>query len=289
LLKTVSIICKQWAGLTFLEAARDNIEITEKNLFKRKVTGEELGLLGREKQLAALKKIINKVPDFPNVPAIALVVSSNKNAGQDEFIQHITRRKKIKGRPPQVGRPQVEQYGLDLLVQWAGESLGVVFEGQEANSLAELARIIYDELQNQNLCLILDEIHRYIGDVPAFYKDFWMPLYKELEKLQRQKQAENQLVVIIVDYADKSNQWTAITKEFISAGELTEADYSKLFLLKLTPITRDDLMDWFEEVEVPVGKRSYFANVVLKDPDGQIDNTPQEVFRKLRKEDLWKE
>lgn len=207
-----------------------------KNELKRKVTDEELGSLGREKQLADLKKIINKLPDFHGVPAIAFVVSGNKDAGQDEFLQHITRRKKIKGRPPQISRPQVEQYGLDLLIQWAGESLGIMVDSQEANSLAELAHLIYDELQNQQLCLILDEIHRYIGEIAAFYKDFWTPLYQELEKLQRQKRAPNQLVVMIVDYADKSSRLSAITKEFISAAQLTETDYSKLFLLQLTEI-----------------------------------------------------
>jgi hypothetical protein len=286
----VALICKQWAGINFLEAARGNVEIREKNDFKRIVTNEELGSLGRETQLAGLKKIINKVFDFESVPAIGFIVSGDKDAGQYEFLQHIIRRKKIKVRPPEIGRPQIEQYDLDSLLQWARESSGIAPFDDEINVPEKLAAAIHDELQEESLCLILDEIHRYSGGVAAFYNTFWLPLYTELEKLQARNPAANQLLVFIVDYSGKSGEWNEVTKA-VGEGQIELSDYRKMFLLELTKITREDLLNWFDEIELTGDKarRKYLLNIALKDVGNQDDGTPQEVFRKLRKENLWQE
>jgi hypothetical protein len=286
----VALICKQWAGITPMEAALGNVEICEKNDFKRTVTNEELGSLGREQQLTDLKKIINKVLDFSDVPAIGFIVSGDKNAGQYEFLQHIIRRKKIRVRPTEIGRPQIEQYDLDSLFQWARESLGIATFDDETNILEKLAAAIYDELQEESVCLILDEIHRYSGGAASFYETFWSPLYTELEKLQRQKPASNQLLVFIVDYSGKSGEWSGITK-IVADNQIEQNDYRKMFLLELENFTRVDILNWFDEIEIPGdnARRKTLLNIVLKDVNNQDDGTPQEVFRKLRKENLWNE
>jgi hypothetical protein len=286
----VSLICAEWKGITPMEAAQGNVEILENNDFKRTATNEELGSLGRDQQFADLKKIVNKVLDFSEVPAIGFIVSGEKDAGQYEFLQHLIRRKKIRIRPTEIGRPQIEQYDLDSLFQWARGSLGIAPFDDETNVLEKLAEAIHNELQEESLCLILDEIHRYSGGVASFYETFWSPLYAELEKLQRQNPASNQLLVFIVDYSGKWGKWNGITK-IASGNQIKQSDYRKMFLLKLESFTRVDILNWFDEIDISGNnaRRKYLLDVALNDINNQDDGTPQEVFRKLRKENLWNE
>lgn len=284
----VIIIGGQLKEFRPLGVATGKIEIQEKTVIQRKVGDEELGLLGRETQLGDLKKIINRLPAFDRVPSVAFIVSGSQTDGQEEFLQQIVRKRRISGRPPGFGRPHSEQYDLDSLIQWMGEILGILDDGNEIKDLKELAALIHAELQSQQLCVILDEIHRYVGAVTAFYETFWTPLFRELEKLQARQPAVNRLIVVIVDYTGKVEHWDSITVKY-GDGNLAQEDYYKLFLLQMTDITEDDLLNWFDEVEIPFGTRKHLTNIALKDIEGNPDGTPQQVFRRLRKEDLWKE
>jgi hypothetical protein len=218
-------------------------------------------------------------------------VHGNEDAGQTVFLKQLLTHKKLRrGRPPQFGRPQVEQYGIKALVQWVGESLGVVTPGIELGSPAELADLIHEELQEQQLCFVLKRVHGLAGGIEAFHKEFWQPLYARLIELRGSKPTSHRLIAVVLDYVDQTDlpdtiavEWPAITAE----------DYKLLLKLPvLSEITKDDLMDWFSDLDVPeniMGGRSALVKVALNAATGGVDGTPLRVFDRLSQVALWPE
>lgn len=282
----------QWNIGGPLDAARGIVEVIEKNAGARKVTEEEWGLLGRQPQLDVFDKILNRLPLVPQVPAVAIMVHGNEDAGQQLFLKQLLVNKKLRrGRPARFGRPQVEQYGLKALMQWVGESLGVVVPGVETGSPAELADLIHAELQDQQLCFVLNHVHRLTGGIEAFYRDFWRPLYARLGELWEGKSSTHRLIAVVLDYADQTELAETIAVEWKPA--ITVADYARLLKLPvLGEINADDLTAWFSDLEIPeitMGNRLALVNVALNTAKGQVDGTPLRVFDRLSQIELWPE
>jgi hypothetical protein len=275
-----------------LDAAKGNVEVIEKNVAVRKVTDEEWGLLGRRQQLEAFEKILNRVLLYPQVPAVAIMVHGNEDAGQKFFLKQLLAHKKLRsGRPARFGRPQVEQYGVKALMQWVGESLGVLTSGMETGSPAELADLIYEELQEQQLCFVLKQVHGLAGGIETFYQEFWRPLYARLIELCKGKENRHRLIAVVLDYADQTELPDTIAVDW--KPTTTAEDYKLLLKLPvLGEITSDDLTDWFSALDVSediMGGRLSLVNVALTAATDGVDGTPLRVFDRLSQVELWPE
>ena len=285
----VIVICLQWRLGRPLDAALGAVEVVEHELPARQVTEEEWGLLGRGEQLDVLDKILNKAALYPKVPAVAMLVHGDEDAGHRVFLRQLLTRKKLRsGRPFELGRPPLEQYDMKALMQWVGESVGVLENGKECASLEELAELVHEELQHQQLGFILDHVYRLSGGVTAWYESFWQPLCARLTELRKQKPLPNQhrLIAIVVDYDDRSKVSSNVASKF--SGAATADDYSCLWLLPvLNKISEGDLADWFDELEVPDGNRAALAALALKNPKGENDGTFLRVYDRLLHSNLW--
>lgn len=288
----VIVICLQWRLGRPLDAATGAVEVVEREIPSRTVTDEEWGLLGRAEQLTAFEKILNQVALFPNVPAVAMLVHGDEDSGQSFFLRQLLTKKKLRsGRPVEIGRPQLEQYDVKALTQWVGESVGVLSKGKECASLDELAELIHQELQNQQLGFILNQVYRLSGGLTTWYEKFWQPLYARLAELRKQSPQQNQhrLVAIVVDNEDQSAFDTEMSCQF--SGTATADNYERIWLLPvLRHISAGDLADWFDDLEIQddaTGRRATLVSVALKNVKGAIDGTPSRVIDRLKQANLW--
>jgi hypothetical protein len=285
----VIVICLQWRLGRPLDAATGAVDVVERKPPARRVTGEEKGLLGRDEHLDVVDKILNQVTLYSDVPAVGMLVYGDEDAAQRFFLRQLKTRKKLRsGRPVEIGMPQLEQYDVKALTQWAGESVGVLEKGKECASPEELAELIHEELQNQQLGFILDQVYRLTGGVTTFYDKFWQPLYARLVMLRKQKPLKNQhrLIAIVVDYDDQSLFDNSKVCQF--SKTVSAQDYSRMWLLpELNDISAGDLADWFDVLDVPHDRRAALVTLALKNSKGQNDGTPLRVFDRLSQSSLW--
>ena len=297
----VIILSMGWSKREPMAVAKGTLDVIEKNVSAIQVADEQWGLLGRQRHFEVFEKALSRAGFYPDVPAMVMVAHGDEeDAGQRVFTQQLLTRKHLnRGRPARAayGRPPSEQYDVRALMQWVGESLGVLSKGTEAGSVEELAGLIFNELQNQQVCFVLDQVHRLIGGLSTFYENFWQPLYLQLAALRKQfrqqKPQENleRLIAVVVDYVDQSGLPDTIARD---AGKAASADdYSRLLRLPvLNDISDEDLMDWFEELEIPDsadGRRARLVRIARSSASGGEDGTPLRVFERLRKEPLWPE
>jgi hypothetical protein len=61
---------------------------------------------------------------------------------------------------------------------------------------------------------------------------------------------------------------------------------------QLEQFSREDILAWFDEMEVPdepAGRRSKLVDRAIKNSEGKDDPVPTRVFERLRGEILWPE
>ncbi|MFL6336589.1 MAG: DUF4062 domain-containing protein [Pyrinomonadaceae bacterium] len=290
LCKWIIAICSHWRGLTPMEAARGGVEVTEAAPECRLPTEEELGLLGRDKHLQAITNALAVAPAYPEEPGLVLLASGNEYAGQRAFLQRLRMTDEVRaGRPPRIVLPP-DGCDAAALVQQLGGSLGLA--GGAASTPPELAEAVHAGLQQQQLCFVLDQVHRFAGGVAAFREQVWLPLYARLKELRAERPTEHRLVGFVADYSGRADARGGAVEDF---DEGATPAYSRLLRLPpLRPFNKADLMLWMNALKVPdkppggnPGRRGRIADAVLKGADGLLDGTPLRVFDQLRGEDLW--
>jgi hypothetical protein len=285
------ICCVRWQGHTAMSVAGSDDDPEKRGRLPRAFSDEELGSIGRKEQLDVAESILSQVGLRPDVPAVGMLVHGNEAAGQRAFLRRLLTTKALTGgRPAQVTKPPFEHYELLTLTQWVGKSLGLTSEA-EAPTPEELAERAYEQLHHQQLCFVLDDIHRLAGGVAAFQSTLWLPLYKRLKELHARNPASHRLIAVVADYTDQARSWADIVEKYNFNPEKT--NYSRLLMLpRLRPFTQADLLSWFGEVGVPdnpLGWRAERARIILTNPAGKVDGTPRRVFEMLGCETLWPE
>ena len=292
LYEIVLVKCQEWKGLTLIRAAQGEVEVKEIAPERRLPTEEELGLLGRDKHLQAIADAVAAAPGYPSEPALALLASGNKDAGQRAFLQRLLTTEEVRaGRPPRVVRPPDGCDAAALVQQLCG-SLGLA--SAAAATPQELAEAVHAGLQQQQLCFVLDQVHRFAGGVAAFREQVWLPLYTRLKELRAERPTEHRLLGFVADYTGRADTWDGAVEDL---AEGVDPDYSRLLRLPaLGPFNKADLLRWMNALKVPdkppgkpPGNRARIADAVLKDAEEQFDGTPLHVFEWLRSEDLWPE
>jgi len=278
--------CLMWKGQTpQAAAARGNVEGSPSG---SKLTEEQLGLLGREKQFDAARRVLSSIEASPDIPAGCLLVSGPEDAGHRAFVAALLKTKSFRAiRPAKLGRPGSTSYDTELVTQWVAKVLGLP-GSTDLKGPGELAERVVEELKRQPLCFALDQVNRFPGGVPAFRDSFWQPFYDRLKELREVRLVSNQLVAIVAEYTSDSSGWATAVCEPDAAGEA--GDPSKLLLLpSLASFTKGDVLLWLAEIGVPKDRRAQVAKNVLLDGKGESDPTPLRVFDRLRGENLQPE
>ncbi len=274
------VSCLQWRGNTLAKAAQEN-PVAETDLTK-----EQLGALGRLSQFTAVQYILADSAACPDVPAIALLVWGDDDAGQQCFLRRLLKtRNEFRQWKTTMGRPNAYRYDLATLVQWVAEALGLA-GGGEIGTPAELADRVAVELKAQPLYFVLDQVQRLVtGGVMAFWTDFWQPFYDRLQTVRAQQRIAYRLVAIVVDYTGNASAWQEATCQ--PAVALAADSYRQLFEIpRLNAFTKQDIMHWLLEdmnlTDDGANRLAQIADDVLQDASGNLDPTPQRVFGRLQ-------
>lgn len=277
--------CLIWKGRTPQAAALGEVTLTSSG---PRLTDEQLGLLGREKQLDAARDILAEMAALQEVPAVCLLVSGSEDVGQRAFLAALLRTRAFKGaRPSRPGRPPLDHYDTSVLIQWAAKMLGIA-GGTEIKTPEELADRVAAELKLQPLWFALDQVSRLNGGIAVFRDAFWRPFHDRLKELRATQPIPYRLIAVVTEYSGDSTAWDAAVggPEF----DAEPADFSRLLLLPtLAGFKRKDVLLWLEEIDVPEDQRSRIATSVLQDDQGKPDGTPLRVFDRLQRESLWPE
>jgi hypothetical protein len=297
LYEKVLVKCTEWKGLTPMRAAQGEVEVVEREPERRLPTEAELGLLGRDKHLQAIEDAHAAAPGYPAEPALVFLLSGDEDAGQRAFLRRLQLTEAVRaGRPPEVVRPPDEACDTATLVHQLAGSLGLTGSAlaAEPTTPAELAEAIHAGLQKQQLCFVLDQMHRVAGGVAAFRENLWLPLYTRLKELRAERPTEHRLLGFVADYAHRPETWGDASADL---DDGSDPDYSRLLRLPdLGNVNKADLLRWMNALKVPdkvgdkpPGRRTRIADAVLKDAAGQLDGKPSHVFQRLSDEDLWPE
>jgi hypothetical protein len=278
-------ICLDWAGRSAPRAAKGEIQIAAAP--GPKLTPEQLGSLGRHEHLNAAVRAISDLAADPAslaIPAIALLVHGEEDAGQNAFLHQIKSLKVFKrGRPPALGRPPLQATASGL-AQWLAIQLGL--GAHTVDSPEALASAAAEELAKQPLSILVDEVHRAEGGLLGF-QDFWTRFYNCLSRLRTERRLVHRLYLVAADYTGECLAWTDVAPR--CSGHQA-GDYSKMCLLPpLRQFTKRDVLAWLLEMNAPddgAGRLARIADLVLRRPNGSFDPTPTRVFRRLTEEDL---
>lgn len=288
--RRVLVSCLEWKGLIPMAAAQGRVDVKEVKRPTRQVSKAQLGLLGRVKQLEAVRDILAVSRSFPEVPAIALLVYGDEDAEPEYFLHHLKEAEEFADcRPARIGKPP-DPYDLTVLTQRIADDLGLIGTS-EIGTPEELAEKVATELKQQPLFFILDQAHQLPEGVKTFQHAFWQSFYSRLQVLRAQKSIVHRLVAVVADYTGDTTGWSDIACEpdAVNGPE----DYAKLLMLpKLGGFTKLDVLRWLEKLKVPEdvpGKRSRLADRVLKNARGESDHTPIRVLKRLSRETLWPE
>ena len=279
----VLIFAMTWKGQTPEAAARGLLSVSDQ--FVTKLSDEQLGRVGRQKQFRAIEDVLVHAGTNPFAPAVAFLVSGDERSGQKAFVSALRQVRPFKqSRPTYMGRPPQDHYDVSKLVAWIGSVLGVA--GQSCpESPAELADLVAEELKHQSLYFVLDQARRLQGGVMAFHSEFWVPFFSRLSQLKAKNKFDHRLYAVVIDYTDNQAGWDE------SDFDQGDFDYGRLVMLPpLRAITKGQIVHWLQELEVPDsadGRLNQLAESVLTDPAGQQDGTPLLVFDRLKAEHLW--
>jgi hypothetical protein len=282
--------CCNWNGQTPLAAARGQV-LLEKNQTAARVSDEQLGLLGRKFQLGAAKAALSRVADYADVPGIAMLVHGDDDAGQRAFLQSLIAIVLKKYLPRQrLSRLPLQHNDSAILPGWVAQRLGLS-NSRGVKTPEQLAECLAPELKRQPMYFVLDRISDIDGGLAAFRDNFWRPLYLKLHELRTIEAFDYRLVAIVSDYSGVDAPWKSATWDLNTIA--LQPDFSAILRLpKLEPFSRNDILDWLEDLEIPdepAGRRSRLADRMVTNGRGEGDTVPIRVFERLQGETLWPE
>ena len=239
-------------------------------------TDAELGALGRTANLDSVRKVLDQVRDSERGQNVCLLISSDEDAGQKQFLDFLVQQKMLRrgGRPPARGRPPNERFERSVTLQWLAEVCGI-FPGADAFDTPEaFAASLHVALRERDLIVILDQVNRFAGGLSEFHDLVWRPLFAALQRLRAGPGgAERHLVLILGHYGS-----TTGIAGFLRPWEdydTERTDDRLLSLPRLTSVERKDVRRWLEEMDVPdepAGRHDKLGVIALTNPvTGQVD------------------
>ena len=237
----------EWKGRTLMAAAQGQIDV-EWQVVDSRLRDDKLGSIGRNFHYNAIEAILSNVVVYPHVPAMAILIHGDGDAGQRQFLSFVLATLFKDYYPKrQIGRLPLESNSVTALVAWVARML-LGSGGDGVETPEQLAELVVEELKHQPLYFTLDCIHDLAGGIPIFREQFWLPFWTRLETLRTERKITHRLVALVTDYTEDSSLWG----EAVTAPDVDEniVDYTKLLLIpRLGPFKPTDLFSWFVRVK----------------------------------------
>lgn len=285
------VLAHGWRGWTPLAAARGKVAPTRGAAYDSQLTDAMLGQLGRKPQIDAIEAMMSGVAGYPAVPAQAILVHGDEDAGQRAFLSHLLSSTLEEYYPKQsIGSLPLGQTSGGAFVAWVTRRLGLP-DSSRPETPEQLADRVADELRNQPLHFVIDRIGTLEGGISAFREKLWEPFWRRLRQLRVDLGIANRLVAVVTDYSGDDERWAphTVDPEKINATE----DYLKLLRVpKLAAIQRQEVFSWFDKLRVPddaTGRRAKLADFMLNNDHGEADPVPTHVYGRARSQQLWPE
>lgn len=299
---------KRWAHDRFLLFYRDqrdlllsgthavkdwNLEVLDRAGTGRRGAGAglseaELGRIGRQPQLDALKAVLGRLLRRRDAPAVAFAVHGAESHGQLAFAHLLTEWEhwddwdEIDLRGP---LPLDKPLDATSLARWVASCNQTPLDAA-ADPLAALAGRLAERLRSTDLVFVLSAI----GNAPERWtrlaRDFWQPLVAALVARQ-QGEVAHRLMLFVVDHepapvGDATLFWPG-------RFDAPDLDATRLVALpELTAFRADDVQAWLDDLasrgcRVPRAERPALAAGATT-PDG----TPNKVFDRLKRQGFYR-
>lgn len=275
----------RWKGRLTAAAAQGRAARSTQQLLD-----EQLGLLGRPRQIEALKDVMAELGRQPDAPAACAVIVGQEEGGQAELLAALSQLPELRrGRPPVKGRPPLTRYDVPQLISWVAEKVCALEEyGPIVETIQQLAEALHRTLRDQPAVLLLDRIERLDGGLVRFCTDLWWPLYDQLQASCAQIPVPHRLIVVVAAYTTVQPGWAEMTAQ-LEPEEAVDNFRNLLCLPELKDINARALARWLNDIGVDASpdRVQEITGAVLTDAEGHPDGTPVRVYRRLQGERLW--
>jgi uncharacterized protein DUF4062 len=239
---------------------------------RAQVPDDELGGIGRERQIAAMKRLRRDFGRSQHA-ASCFVVHGDELSGQQEFLEHLAAAKWWgAGVTPIVGRP-IEN-GSEAFRGWIARSLNSPAAGESWASLVELLR----SRGRPNPAVILAR-WSCCASLQEFYTTIWQPLCSAVSARAAADPAGRVLLVVATE-----ESLGRPLPPFIQDVESVPDDASRLGALpRCDDITEEQVETWLQDLGLPDQRISEVARRATR-RGNDVDGNPVHVFRRLRNE-----
>jgi hypothetical protein len=294
----VSRLCEEGRNVIFFSSVTDlqmraiaavslwNASILENATDSRRdriteIPSHELGSIGRQPQLQALKNALFAREIRQDVPALCAVVHGPPNNGQYAFQSYLSRWEQFEvGHDIEPGAPPHDSYDAQSLVVWC---LGTLSrgEGQPKASAEALAEVVLKQLVNKPVVLMLKRVDRFVGGLTTFHRNFWLPLYDGLRARWKPSLHRQRFTIIVVSHRQESVKDSIFWGPKPTNGRI---DFRRLLgLPSLGTLQKQDVYDWLGSHGLSRRRCVEVTEQVIGHGD------PLQVYEQLKECGVWNE
>jgi hypothetical protein len=245
------------------------------------IPSHELGAIGRQPQLAALKNALFAREVRRDVAAMCAVVHGPPNNGHYAFQSYLSRWEEFEvGHEIEPGAPPHDSYDAQSVLVWCLGTLGRE-AGNAKASVEALAEVVIEQLANKPVVLLLKRVDKFTGRLTTFRRDFWLPLYDALSARWNPSLHQQRFTMIVVSH----RQETVKSSIFLSPKPNDDQiDFRRLLILpSLGTLRIQDVCDWLDGYGLSRRRCVEVAEQVI----GRGD--PLEVYEQLKEFGVWNE
>ena len=247
------------------------------------INRDELGRIGRDKQIAALQDALNALRDRRSERAAAFLIHGPENHGQLEFIEFLREwHDEWEGMDIRCGQAD-EPDSAESLICWTCSQLGEPLLGEP--TIDALAGLLATRLASRSVVLILRTAGREANRLALFQQRFWEPLHAALTT--RQPGGRGRLYCFMADHAPLADPPPAGFRTLDLDAD--DVDYRQILALPpLTRLTAGQVRNWLSDIRKSAGvrldedERDAIATYATT-PDGN----PPDVYNRLNLHGFW--
>lgn len=268
---------KDWDQEVLRNAARGRYEAPGD------IPRDELGRIGREAQVSALRHALEAFRERRSERAAAFLIHGPESHGQLEFVEFLRNwHDEWDGMDLHCGQAD-EPDSAESLICWACSQLGEPLLGEP--TIDALAGLLAVRLAQRSVVLILRTTGLEATRLSLFHQRFWLPLQTALAA--RPPSGRGRLYCFLADQAPLPQ---AAGSPFRSAGlDADDVDYRQILALPpLAPITARQVRSWLTEIRTSAGVRvSEAERESIADYATTPDGNPPHVFNRLILHGFW--
>ena len=242
-----------------------------------RIPDSELGAIGREPQMQALKRARRTVNKQADTLAAAFLVHGPENWGQLQFAQALVSWGQDEEMIVLTGQP-LYGHGSAALILQLGALLRV--PSLEGPDVGRLAGRVLARLEEAPLLFILPSVGSDPDRLTDFVTGFWRPLVDALATGDRTP--PHRLICVVIDHAPLA----APADDLIQPAGSAAADFRCLQALpELTDLTDEDVEAWLEEScrKLTAPQR----RAIAADAADAAGKPPTDVYNRLALNGFW--